>query len=81
MYPLGILMKRWNWAKIVKRAAEWSGARPPIEVKTSEQTLSDEAAREAEEEIRQRVDAFARNEEKTLEMEAKMRLETAVTRT
>ena len=78
MYPLGILMKRWNWAKVVERTAEWSGARPPIEVKTSEQTLSDEAAREAEEEIRQGVDAFARNEEKTLEMEAKMRLETAI---
>ena len=78
MYPLGILMKRWNWAKVVERTAEWSGARPPIEVKTSEQTLTGEQEREALQEIRQRVDAFSRDEEKTLEMEAKMRLETAV---
>lgn len=81
MYPLGILMKRWNWAKVVERVAEGSGARPPVEVKTSEQTLSDEEARKAEEEIRQRVDAFARKEEKSLEVEAKVRLETAATRT
>jgi uncharacterized protein YbjT (DUF2867 family) len=77
MYPLGILMKRWNWNKVVERAAEASGALPPIEVKTSEQTLSGEEERKAVEEIRQRVDAFARDEEKTLEMEAKMRLATA----
>ena len=79
MYPLGILMKRWNWAKVVERVADFSGARPPIEVKTSEQTLADEEARKAEEEIRQRVDTFARKEEKSLEVEAKVRLETART--
>ena len=78
MYPLGILMKRWNWSKVVERTAEWSGALPPIEVKTSEQTLTGDQEREAVQEIRQRVDAFARDEEKTLETEAKMRLETAV---
>jgi uncharacterized protein YbjT (DUF2867 family) len=77
MYPLGILMKRWNWSKVVERAADFSGALPPIEVKTSEQTLTGEQEQEAVEEIRQQVDTFARDEEKTLEMEAKMRLETA----
>lgn len=78
MYPLGILMKRWNWSKVVERTAEFSGALPPVEVKTSEQTLTGEQEQEALQEIRQRVDAFARDEEKTLETEAKMRLETAV---
>jgi nucleoside-diphosphate-sugar epimerase len=78
MFPVGNALKRWNWATVVQRTAEWAGALPPIDVRTDEIPLSDQEARTAAEELKRKAAAVARAEEPALQEEARIRIEGAV---
>lgn len=71
MRTLGLFLKRWTWATLVERTAKAFGSPDPIELQTSEETLNEEAERQALQDIERKIAACAREAEPDLQEEAR----------
>jgi nucleoside-diphosphate-sugar epimerase len=80
MVPFGGFMKRFTWTTVVEETAHMAGALPPVEIQTEERPLTGEEEKAAVAGLEKRVGSLARQDERELQEEARMRLEEVTVR-
>jgi NADH dehydrogenase len=75
MLPFGRILKGFTWNTLVQETARMAGALPPVDVETDEHALTGEEEKAAMEEIGHKVASQAQVDERELQEEARMRLE------